>query len=82
MRHYHEPLFKELARALRKRLEVIQDQRARELDPNRHLALLAKVSEEIDQLVHSLPPDTHPRLLHFLERASYSKALEFLEAKD
>jgi hypothetical protein len=74
-------MLEKLAKALRKRLEIINDQKARESDPDGHLSMLAKVSEEIDQLVHYLPKDKHPRLLHFLQRASYSKALEFLETE-
>ncbi len=72
-------MLEKLAKTLRKRLEIIADQKARTSDPKGHLAMLEKVSEEIAQLVHSLPQETHPRLLHFLQRASYSKALEFLE---
>ena len=70
-----------LANALRKRLEIINDHTMRESNPGEHLAMLGKISGEIEQLTHALPQDSDPRLLHFLERASYSKALEFLEAK-
>jgi hypothetical protein len=71
----------ELAQALRKRLAVINDHALRETEPKRHLEMLGQVSKEIEQLIHSLPADIHPQLLHFLKRASYSKALEFLETK-
>ncbi len=74
-------LIEQLAAALRKRLEIINDQKARESDPSSHLAALGKISAEIECLANSLPEGSDPRLLHFLKRASYSKALEFLENK-
>ena len=74
-------LSEQLAEALRKRLEIISDRRARELDPSGHLAALGEISVEIERLTNSLPVGSDPHLLHFLKRASYSKALEFLENK-
>lgn len=72
---------RELSDALRTRLEIINDHQMRDSNPAEHLDRLAKISTEIDRLARSLPQDTHPRLLHYLERASYSKALEFLETE-
>jgi hypothetical protein len=37
------------------------------------------VSERIERLEQSLPPQTDPQLRHFLQRRSYTKALELLE---
>jgi hypothetical protein len=69
----------ELAEALRERLAVIQDEESRR-DHARHVEKLRAVSEKIDQLQESLPASTDPRLKHYLDRKSYDKALEYLEA--
>jgi hypothetical protein len=68
-----------LAEALRERLAVIRDEESRQ-DETKHIARLRAVSEKIDRLQESLPPSTDPRLKHFLDRKSYDKALEYLEA--
>lgn len=41
---------------------------------------LLPVLQELAALSRNPPSDAHPRLQHFLERQSYAKALEFLEA--
>ena len=69
-----------LAEALRERLAVIRDEESRR-DEAKHIARLRVVSEKIDRLQESLPPSVDPRLKHFLDRKSYGKALEHLEAK-
>jgi hypothetical protein len=69
----------ELAAALRERLAIISDEESRR-DPDRHTARLRQVSEEIERLEQSLPSKTDPELRHFLQRRSYSKALELLES--
>ena len=69
----------DLAEALRERLAVIRDEESRR-DQAKHIVRLRAVSEKIDQLQESLPPSTDPRLKHYLDRKSYDKALEFLEA--
>ena len=71
----------DLAAALRERLAVIADEQSRQ-DPDRHTERLRAVSERIEQLEHQLPPAIDPQLRHFLQRRSYSKALELLEAID
>jgi hypothetical protein len=68
----------ELAAALRERLAVIGDEESRR-DPDRHMERLRDVSERIERLEQSLPPKIDPQLRHFLQRRSYSKALELLE---
>jgi hypothetical protein len=69
----------ELASALRERLAIIADDESRS-DPLRHTERLRNVSERIERLAETLPPKTDPQLRHFLQRRSYSKALELLEA--
>ena len=69
----------DLANALRERLAVIADETSRR-DPERHTERLREVSEKIERLERSLPPAIDPELRHFLQRRSYSKALELLKA--
>jgi hypothetical protein len=68
----------ELASALRERLAIIGDEESRR-DPERHTERLREVSEKIERLERSLPSKIGPELRHFLQRRSYSKALELLE---
>ena len=74
-----ESALAELTQALRDRLAVIKDEESRR-DQTRHIDRLRAVSEKIDRLQDSLPPSTDPRLKHYLDRKSYDKALEYLEA--
>ena len=67
----------DLANALRERLQVIGDEESRR-DPAEHMQRLQKISERIEGFEQKLPPDIDPQLRHFLQRRSYSKALEFL----
>ncbi len=69
----------DLAEALRERLAVIRDEESRG-DEAKHIARLRAVSEKIDRLQESLPLSADPRLKHFLDRKSYDKALQYLEA--
>ena len=68
----------DLAEALRERLAIIGDEESRR-DPDRHTERLRAVSERIEDLERRLPPKIDPELRHFLQRRSYSKALEALE---
>ncbi len=68
----------ELAVALRERLAIIGDAESRQ-DPARHTKRLREVSEKIELIEHRLPQTADPQLRHFLQRRSYSKALELLE---
>jgi hypothetical protein len=68
----------ELADALRERLAVIADEASRQ-DPVRHTERLRIVSEKIEALEQQLPPTIDPQLRHYLQRHSYTKALEALE---
>ena len=67
-----------LAAALRERIAIIGDERSR-TDPGRHTERLREISEKIERLEQSLPSKIDPQLRHFLQRRSYSKALELLE---
>ena len=68
----------ELASALRERIAIISDNESRR-DPARHTQRLRVASEKIEELERRLPPKIDPELRHFLQRRSYSKALEALE---
>ncbi len=46
------------------------------------MARLQDVSEKIERLEQALPPRIDPQLRHYLQRRSYSKALEMLEAEN
>jgi hypothetical protein len=69
----------DLAQALRERLAAVRDEESRR-DEAKHIARLRAVSEKIDRLQESLSPSIDPRLKHYLDRKSYDKALEHLEA--
>ena len=68
----------ELASALRERLTIIGDEESRR-EPDRHMARLQDVSTRIEALEQSLAPKLDAQLRHFLQRRSYTKALEYLE---
>ena len=70
----------DLAAALRERRTIIADEASRRA-PDQHVERLKIVSERIDSLAAQLPQPVHPQLAHFLQRASYDKALEFLERR-
>jgi hypothetical protein len=69
----------ELADALRERLAIIADEESRR-DQARHTERLRAVSERIEALEQTLPSAIDPQLRHFLQRRSYSKALELIES--
>ena len=68
----------DLMNALRERLAIIDDEESRRNESS-HLARLQAVSEKIDRLQAALPPPIDPQLVHYLQRRSYDKALEFIE---
>lgn len=70
----------ELRLALRTRLEVVADRAFFERDPDGHLARLIAASTAVNELAAALPADTDPRLRHYLDRQSYVKALDWLDA--
>ena len=73
-------LYAELATALRERLAVIADREFYERDPAAHLERLKSVSEKITQLGTALPRPLPGDFAHYLPRASYEKALAWLDA--
>jgi hypothetical protein len=73
-------LYAELATALRERLAVIADREFYARDPAAHLERLKSVSEKITQLGAALPRPLPGDFAHYLQRASYEKALAWLEA--
>lgn len=75
----NETLEDKLADALKLRLAIIGDREMRERDPDGQLAQLREVSERIVALQTELPAGTHPQLLHYFQRASYEKALAWIE---
>ena len=72
--------YRDLAQALRDRLQVIGD-KTLQSNPSAHLDKLREASERIDALKAKLPPGADPRLIHYLDRMSLSKALEFIETE-
>jgi hypothetical protein len=69
----------DLTDALRERLAIIRDEESRR-DQGKHIARLKAISEKIDELHARLAQLGDPRLAHYLQRKSYDKALEYLEA--
>jgi len=69
----------QLKAALRERIAIVADEESRR-DQQKHMERLREVSERINELGARLPSPVDPQLKHYLERCSYSKALEFLEA--
>jgi hypothetical protein len=72
--------YSDLAQALRDRLQVIGDKTLPD-NPSAHLEKLREASERIDALKAKLPANADPRLVHYLDRMSLSKALEFIETE-
>jgi hypothetical protein len=73
--------YSQLADALRERLAVIADRELYSRDPAAHLEKLKSVSEKITQLSAALPRPLPGDFAHYLQRASYDKALAWLEAR-
>lgn len=69
----------QLAVALRERIELIGDPASRS-DPETHMQRLQEISEQIESLERKAWPFADPQLRHYLQRRSYSKALEHLMA--
>jgi hypothetical protein len=76
-----DPYYSKLATALRERLALIADHQLRDRDPALHLEKLKEASERIELLKAELPANTDPMLVHYIQRMSLSKALEFVEER-
>ena len=70
----------QLAAALRTRLAIIADRELYSRDAGAHLAQLKSVSEKICEIRENLPQPVDPQLAHYLDRASYDKALALIES--
>jgi hypothetical protein len=68
-----------LRQLLQRRLDIIADRNLRERDPSAQLEQLRFVSEEIAEFHRLHRAVLPPRLNHFLERASFQKAAEFID---
>lgn len=71
-----------LAEKLRERRRLIADRAFYERNAANHLEALKNVSQAIDRAMAALPPPVDPELAHFLSRASYDKALAYLESRE
>ena len=71
--------FAALKALLKRRIDLIADHTFRDLDTSGHLAALQQISELISKEHLRLRPQLPGRLAHFLQQASYSKALEYLD---
>ena len=71
-----------LRELLERRLAIIADQELREKDPAAQLDQLRTVSEEINAVHEQVKGALPPRLKHYLERASYQKALAWLKGEE
>jgi len=74
-----QEVFGELATALQERMDIIGDEESRR-DPAQHMTRLEEVSLRLEQIEARLPAQIDPQLRHYLQRRSYSKALEHLKA--
>ena len=75
-----ESMYPALRDAVKSRLDVVADAALRERDPAAHLEVLKRAAAVLDALVARLPADADPMIRHYLERQSYTKALDWLEA--
>ena len=73
--------YRALAAALRERLAVIADREFYARDPAGHLEKLKAVSEQITVLGAALPKPVPGDMAHYLQRASFDKALAWLEER-
>ena len=70
----------QLATVLRERVTIIADEESRR-DEAQHMSRLQEVSERLEKLEQKLSASIDPQLRHYLQRRSYNKALEFIEAR-
>lgn len=73
--------YRTLADALRERLDVISDRELFQRDPTAHLEKLKAASLRIDQAAAALPAPVPTDLAHYLHRASFAKALAWIEER-
>jgi hypothetical protein len=66
----------ELEAALCRRLDVIADHTFRDRDPEAHRDALRAAANKLQQLQAAFPTQLDPHLAHYLQNASYQKALD------
>lgn len=74
------PLHLSLASLLHERESIIADHAWRDRDSADHLNALIRVSESINDWASTHRSDIDPRLQHYLQNASYGKALAHLQS--
>lgn len=74
-----DQLLSDLTEALSDRLSIIGDETSRR-DPVAHTERLRLASERLERIEQQLPRETDPQLRHFLQRRSYSKALDYIKS--
>lgn len=67
---------------LTRRLEIIADTAWRTTDPQAQLKALQEVSENIDAEHQRLKAQLPSRLRHYLQQASYQKALAWIQGAE
>jgi hypothetical protein len=72
-------LHRRLHVAVKARLDLVADHGFRDRDAAGHLSALKSAAEKLDSEVARLPAKTDPMLRHYLERQSYTKALDWLQ---
>lgn len=71
-------LHQRLLGAVKARLDIVADHSFRDRDSEGHLAALKSAAAELDAEVENLPAETDPVLRHYLEKQSYTKAMDWL----
>ena len=71
--------YEALADALRERVAVIGDRELYQRDPAAHLEKLKAASLRIEEHAAALPAPVPGDLAHYLHRASFAKALAWIE---
>lgn len=69
----------EIEQLLRERLALIADHAFRDRYPSSHLDRLRAVSTALDRQFQDHRAKLPARLIHFMQQASYQKALAFIE---
>ena len=72
-------LHKKLLSAVQARIDTVADHAFRDRDPQAHLAALKAIAATLDAEIAKLPSSADPMLRHYLERQSYTKALDWLK---
>lgn len=69
----------EISLLLRERVSIIADHAFRDRDPAGHLARLGAVSRALDEKFNEHRERLPGRLVHFMQQASYQKALALID---